>query len=120
MKDGIKTNENFRVQVEAAGYRKEDVKIKIKVLDDKTNVLVIDVGASSADGKFGIYKNLPAFKKEVALNKEIYDLTKITASVENGVIEVVIPKKDEYRTKTIIDFSPSDGPADGVPETPEN
>lgn len=111
MTDGtVKTDERMIIDVPAMGYKKTDVKIKLKTLNDKTKVIVVDVQKSSADNQFGVYKDLPAFRKEYPVNDEVYDLTKVDADVNDGIIRISVPKKDDYKTKTLVDFASSNTP----------
>ena len=103
-----KTDERFIVDVIAPGYAKENVQVKAKVSDEKKITLVINVSEAKVYEKFGAYKNLCGFKEKVDINDEILDLSKISADVVNGIIRISIPKKDDYKTKTLVDFAPSD------------
>ena len=109
-----KTDERMIIDIKAPGYEKEDFKVKLKVLDDKSYVLVVDVKKSSTKEKFGFFKNLDAFKDETPINKNIFDVDATKADFVNGVFRISVPKKDDYTTKTLVDFSPaetSDTPA---------
>lgn len=111
-----KTDERMIIDVNVAGYKKSDVKVKCKVDDEKNTTLVIIVGKSSSDEKFGIYKDLNGFRDEIPVNKDIFDLSKISADVVDGLFRISIPKKEDYKTKTLVDFSPS---SDDVSENSE-
>ena len=100
-----RTDERMIIDVNVAGYKKSDVKIKCKVDDDKNKTLVIDVKSTSSDEKFGVYKDLCGFKDEVPVNKDIFDLDNISADVVDGVLRISIPKKAEFVSKVIKDFS---------------
>ena len=104
----VKTNENFRIQIKAAGYDKTNFKVKCKVCDDKSQVVVVDAKKSSVKNKFGFFKGLDGFRDETPINKDIYDIDKMTADYVGGIFEVVVPKWDDFKTKTIIDFAPVD------------
>ena len=108
-----KTDERMIVDISAVGYAKTDVKVKVKTLDDKKKVFIVDVKKATTDEKFGVYKNLNGFREEFPVNDDIFDIAATAVDVKDGNIRISIPKKDDYKTKTLVNFSPSnDAPAD--------
>ena len=103
-----KTDERMIIDIKAPGYEKENFKVKCKVNDDKSLVIVIDVKKSTAKEKFGFFKNLDAFKDETPIDKNIFDVSATKADFINGVFRISIPKKTEFITQTLVDFTPSD------------
>lgn len=108
-----KTDERLIIDIKAPGYEKVDFKVKCKVLDDKNQVIVVEAKKSSTKEKFGFFKGLDAFKEETPIDKNIFDVEKIDADFINGILRVSIPKREDFVTKTIVDFAPAD--ADAVP-----
>lgn len=109
-----KTDERLIVDIPAVGYAKTDVKVKVKTLDDKAKVFVVDVKKATTDEKFGVYKNLDGFREEFPVNDEVFDIAATAVDVKDGNIRISVPKKDDYKTKTLVDFSPAE-PGDAVP-----
>ena len=108
-----KTDERLIIDIKAPGYEKADFKVKCKVLDDKSQVIVVDAKKSSSKEKFGFFKGLDSFREETPINKDIFDVSAVKADFINGILRISIPKKSEYVTQTLIDFAPAD--ADAVP-----
>ena len=100
-----KTDERMIIDVCVAGYKKSDLKIKCKVDDDKNKTLVIDAKATSSDEKFGVYKDLSGFRDEVAVNDKVFDIDALTADIVDGILRISIPKKADFVSKVIKDFS---------------
>ena len=114
-----KTDERLIIDIKAPGYEKADFKVKCKVLDDKSQVIVVDAKKSSSKEKFGFFKGLDAFKDETPINKDIFDVDRVDADFINGILRISIPKKADFVTKTLVDFAPAPADADPAPESEE-
>ena len=95
-----KTDERMIVDISAVGYAKTDVKVKVKTLDDKKKVFVVDVKKATTE--------------EFPVNDDIFDIAATAVDVKDGNSRISIPKKDDYKTKTLVDFSPAE-PGDAAP-----
>ena len=114
-----KTDERLIIDIKAPGYKKEDFKIKCKVLDDKSQVIVVEVKKSSTKEKFGFFKGLDAFKDDTPIDKNIFDVDMFSADYIDGILRVSIPKRSEFITKTLVDFAPADPSAPAPAENEE-
>jgi HSP20 family protein len=94
------TNENFEVEMAAPGMKKEDFKVELD-----GNVLTITSekrdGNEVKDGERYTRREFSyqSFQRSFQLPKEVVDADKIEAKYENGVLRLVIPKKEEAKPK---------------------
>jgi len=98
----VKENEtDFLISLALPGMKKEEVKIEIdkgilsvsgerKIKEEKKGEKIYSI--ENYYGKFSRSFRLP----------ENVDLEKITASLTDGELELIIPKKDQRETKTLI------------------
>lgn len=96
----IKEDETgYTLYLLAPGYEKKDFSINVE-----NNILSISADAKRADEKSTWVRKewaLGAFKRKFTL-KENVDTKKISARYENGVLEVLILKREVKQTKTEI------------------
>lgn len=114
-----KTDERLIIDIKTPGYKKEDFKIKCKVLDDKSQVIVVEVKKSSAKEKFGFFKGLDAFKDDTPIDKNIFDVDMFSADYIEGILRISIPKRSEFVTKTLVNFAPANADAPAPTENEE-
>lgn len=94
------TNENFMVEMAAPGMSKDDFKIELE-----NNVLTITSEKNaekieSSDEKYSRREfSYQSFSRLFTLPKEVVDSDKIQAKYENGLLTLVIPKKEEAKQK---------------------
>lgn len=94
------TNNNFEVEMAAPGMSKEDFKVELD-----GNILIIssekkDQNEVKEDHRFTRREfSYQSFQRSFQLSKEVVDPEKIEARYENGVLRLVIPKKEEARPK---------------------
>ncbi|MCM8826060.1 MAG: Hsp20/alpha crystallin family protein [Candidatus Omnitrophica bacterium] len=98
--DVYEDNENIYVETDLPGFEQKDIKLSIK-----GDNLVISAGREEKkEIKKDNYHRLERFHGEfqrvVNLNKKI-DSTKIKANYKNGVLKVILPKKEEEKSKEI-------------------
>ena len=94
------TNDNYEVEVAAPGMNKEDFKVELD-----GNMLTISSEKQRQDedkqeGRF--YRrefSYQSFQRTFNLKKEVVDIDKIEAKYENGLLHLVIPKKEEAKQK---------------------
>ena len=94
----VEDKENFKIEVAAPGLDKEDFNIEME-----NNVLTI----SSEKGSKHEEKEKEYMRREFSYSSfkrtftmpEIVDSEKIVASHKNGILEIVIPKKEEAKQK---------------------
>jgi HSP20 family protein len=78
------------VRAELPGFRKED--IQVQVADD-----VLTLSASSAKEED---KKTTSIERAISLPENL-DYAKVSASYENGVLTVTLPKREEVKPRTI-------------------
>jgi HSP20 family protein len=94
------TNDNFEVQVAAPGMDKKDFKIELN-----GNMLTI---TSEKENRWENTENerytrrefsYQSFQRTFQLPKEVVDEDKIQARYENGILNLVIPKKEHAKQR---------------------
>jgi len=99
----FETDKEFRIELLLPGFKKEDVQ-----LIHKENLLTIKVDNVQEENneeykyahrEFGAYN----FEKQYRLPKSV-DVEKISAKFENGILKVVLPKKEEAQPKAPVEI----------------
>jgi HSP20 family protein len=94
------TSENFVVEMAAPGMKKDDFKIELD-----GNLLTINSEKEDEyeekDGEKYSRKEFSyqSFQRTFQLPKEVVDSEKIEARYENGLLQLLIPKKEEAKQK---------------------
>ena len=94
------TADNYEVEVAAPGMTKKDFKIELD-----GNTLTISSERSSQKEEDGDERysrrefSYQSFQRTFNLQKEVVDLDKIEAKYENGLLHLLIPKKEEAKQK---------------------
>jgi HSP20 family protein len=94
------TAENFEVEVAAPGMTRDDFKVELD-----GNVLIISSEISNqkeekGEERYSIKEfNYQSFQRTFNLQKEVVDIDKIEAKYENGLLHLLIPKKEEAKQK---------------------
>ncbi len=94
------TAENYEVEVAAPGMTKNDFKVELD-----GNVLIISSEKSNQKEDMGDEKysrkefSYQAFRRTLNLQKDVVDIDRIQAKYENGLLHLVIPKKEEAKQK---------------------
>ncbi len=94
------TAENYEVEVAAPGMSKKDFKIELD-----GNALTISSERSNQreekeDERYSRREfSYQSFQRTFNLQKEVVDLDKIEARYENGLLRLLIPKKEEAKQK---------------------
>ena len=94
----VETDENYRLEVAAPGLKKEDFKISLE-----NDILTISTEKKSESSE----KNEKYTRKEYSYSSflrsftlpEIVNTESINASYENGIMTLVLPKKEEAKPK---------------------
>lgn len=94
------TNENFEVEMAAPGMNKEDFKVELDgtvltITSEKRNEQEVKEGERYSKREF----SYQSFQRSFQLPKEVVDADKIEAKYENGVLRLVVPKKDEAKPR---------------------
>ena len=94
------TNENFEVEMAAPGMTRDDFKVEL----DGTMLTISSEKKETNERKEGERYtrkefSYQSFQRTFQLPKEVVDADKIEAKYENGVLWLVIPKKEEVRPK---------------------
>ena len=102
------TPENFLVEMAAPGMEKKDFKIEL----DGTALTISSEKQDEREEKDGESYNrkefsYQSFYRTFHLPKEVVDADKINAKYENGLLRLVIPKREEAKQKParLIDIS---------------
>ena len=93
-------NENFVVEMAAPGMKREDFHVELDgnlltIRSEKNEENVQNDGERYSRKEF----SYQAFQRSFQLPKEVVDADKIEAHYENGVLHLVIPKKEEARQR---------------------
>ena len=94
------TAENYDVEVAAPGMTKNDFKVELD-----GNALTISSQKSNqkeegADERYSLREfSFQSFQRTFTLQKDVVDIDKIQAKYENGLLHLLIPKKEEAKQK---------------------
>lgn len=99
----IENEKDFRLELAIPGISKEEVKISFQ-----KNVLTVKSERAGAEGEEVKYLRrgfVPQdFERSFELSKHI-DTDKIKANFKNGVLEIVLPKKEEVIEKAPVEIA---------------
>jgi len=99
----FETEKEFKIEMSLPGFAKEDVQIV-----NKDNLLTIKVEKEANENQetfkyerreFGAYN----FEKQYRLPKAV-DAESIVAKFENGVLNILLPKKEEAKEKAAVEI----------------
>ena len=94
------TLENYEVQVAAPGMSKKDFNVQLE-----GNMLTISSEKDSQqvqqdEVRYAVREfSYQAFSRTFTLQKDVVDTEKIQATYENGILHLLIPKKEEAKQK---------------------
>lgn len=94
------TAENYEVEVAAPGMTKKDFKVELD-----GNILTISserTGQQEENDTDKYYRkefSYQSFQRTFNLQKDVVDIEKIQAKYENGLLHLLIPKKEEAKQK---------------------
>lgn len=94
------TAENYEVEVAAPGMTKNDFKVELDgnaltIRSEKSN----HKEATEGERYFRKEFSYQSFQRTFTLQKDVVDIDKIQARYENGLLQLLIPKKEEARQK---------------------
>lgn len=94
------TPENYEVEVAAPGMTKNDFKIELdgnslSISSERTQQNEENEGERYARKEF----SYQSFQRTLTLQKDVVDIEKIQAKYENGLLRLLIPKKEEAKQK---------------------
>jgi len=94
------TAEHFEVEMAAPGMNKEDFKIELegnelRINSEKQQDNEVNEGERYTRREF----SYQSFQRSFTLPKEVVDVDQINAKYENGVLRLLIPKKEEAKQK---------------------
>ncbi|HVG41428.1 MAG TPA: Hsp20/alpha crystallin family protein [Chitinophagaceae bacterium] len=94
------TAENFVVEMAAPGMKKEDFRIELDgnmltISSEKENNYEEKEGERYSKKEF----SYQSFQRSFQLQKDVVDSEKIEARYENGMLHLVIPKKEEAKQR---------------------
>jgi HSP20 family protein len=94
------TNEHYEVEMAAPGMSKNDFKVELDgnmliITSEKQNENEVKDGERYSRREF----SYQSFQRSFQLPKEVVDADKIEAKYENGVLRLVVPKKEEAKPK---------------------
>ena len=94
------TAENYEVEVAAPGMTKKDFKVELEgnsltISSERSNEKV-----ERADERYSRKEfSYQSFQRTFTLQKDVMDIDKIQAKYENGLLHLLIPKKEEAKQK---------------------
>jgi len=96
--DIYNSEDNLILVMDLPGVKKGEVSIEV----DESNALMIKAKSSYQEPEGAVYKqfNTGNYFRAFTLNKE-FNKDNISASLENGVLEVTIPRREEVKPKRI-------------------
>ena len=94
------TADNYEVEVAAPGMTKKDFKVELNgneltISSERTNQNEEREGERYSRKEF----SYQSFQRTFTLQKEVMDIDKIQAKYENGLLHLLIPKKEEAKQK---------------------
>lgn len=94
------TSENFEVEMAAPGMTKNDFKVELDgnvltITSERNNERELKEGERFTRKEF----SYQSFQRTFQLAKNVVDADKIEAKYENGVLRLMIPKKEEAKPK---------------------
>lgn len=94
------TAENYEVEVAAPGMTKDDFKVELDgnsltINSEKTNQAEENEDERYARKEF----SYQSFQRTFTLQKDVVDTDNIKAKYENGLLHLIIPKKEEAKQK---------------------
>lgn len=94
------TTDNFEVEMAAPGMNKEDFKIELDgnvltITSERKDENEVKEGDRYTRREF----SYQSFQRSFQLSKEVVDAEKIEAKYENGVLRLLVPKKEEARPR---------------------
>ncbi len=92
-----KTDDDYQIYLAVPGLTKDDLKISVK-----DNILSISYNKEKTDDK--TYSFTRSFKKSYTIPDNV-DEKHINGSVENGVLEIILPKNKKKNTERLIELS---------------
>jgi len=94
------TAESYEVEMAAPGMNKNDFKVE---LDGNTLIISSEKNEQKEEKEDERYTrkefSYQSFQRTFQLHKDVVDVEKIGARYENGVLHLVIPKKEEAKQK---------------------
>ena len=94
------TAENYEVQVAAPGMTKDDFKVEL----DGNSLTISSEKSQQNEQKEGERFSrkefsYQSFQRTFNLQKDVVDIDKIQAKYDNGILHLLIPKKEEVKQK---------------------
>ena len=94
------TAENYEVEVAAPGMTKKDFKVE---LDGNNLIISSERSHQNEEREDERYSrkefSYQSFQRSFNLQKDVVDIDKIQAKYENGLLHLLIPKKEEAKQK---------------------
>ena len=91
------TAENYEVEVAAPGMTKKDFKVE---LDGNSLTISSERSYQKGDERYSRKEfSYQSFQRTFNLQKDVVDIDKIQAKYENGLLHLIIPKKEEAKQK---------------------
>ena len=96
--DVIESNDWVKIEMDVPGLTKDQISIELADVNDKLCLVVSGEARTehkTTDDVNYVYRELKksAFKKNFIVDENTFDLDKIDAQFENGVLTVTVPKK---------------------------
>ena len=101
--DIYEKDNNYYIEMDAPGFNKNEIQIEVKdnnliITAEKTNEV------NEEDTKNYIHRERSYGKVQRSFYLRDLDANKIEASFENGVLNIIVPKKDDNEDKKFIEI----------------
>ena len=94
------TAENYEVEVAAPGMTKKDFKVELNGSSLIISSERTDQKSEKEDERYSRKEfSYQSFQRTFNLQKDVVDIDKIQAKYENGLLHLLIPKKEEAKPK---------------------
>jgi HSP20 family protein len=98
--DVVEAQDHFKIEMELAGVKKEDIKINLEKNSLSIEGEKQDAKTEQQDKNHQTERIYGSFSRTFALHNAI-KADEIKARFENGVLEVILPKAEEAKAKVI-------------------
>ena len=94
------TAETYDVEVAAPGMTKNDFKVELDGNSLTISSQKSNQNEESSEERYSLKEfSFQSFQRTFTLQKDVVDIDKIQAKYENGLLHLIIPKKEEAKQK---------------------
>ncbi len=96
----IETNDDYRIEMAAPGMKRDDFRVEL----DNNQLTISSVTENASDSKDQYLRreyNYGAFQRSFTLPENEVEGEQIAARYEDGILHIVVPKKEEAKIKPV-------------------